>query len=108
MKTLNQLALAAALALAPPTQAGESATAWTSSWYASPHAAWGAEFPLPTGVPAILERQTVRETARISVGGRRVRVVLSNSYGQRPMVIGEARIAAPATRQVPRAFRITR
>ena len=81
MKTLNNLALAAALALAPPTHAGESATAWTSSWYASPHATWGAEFPLPTGVPATLERQTVRETARISVGGRRVRVVMSNSYG---------------------------
>ena len=93
MKTLNKLALAAALALAPPTQAGESATAWTSSWYASPHATWGAEFPLPTGVPGTLERQTVRETARISVGGRRLRVVLSNSYGERPMVIGEARIA---------------
>lgn len=93
MKTLNNLALAAALALAPPIQAGEPATTWTSSWYASPHATWGAEFPLPTAVPAILERQTVRETARISVGGRRVRVVLSNRYGEEPMGIGEARIA---------------
>ncbi|WP_343730040.1 SGNH/GDSL hydrolase family protein [Duganella sp.] len=67
---------------------------WVATWQASPHAAWGDQFfVLPTGVPAALERQTVRETARISVGGRRVRVVLSNRYGAQPIVIGEARIA---------------
>ena len=67
---------------------------WVATWQASPHAAWGQqEFVLPTGVPAALDRQTVRETARISVGGRRVRVVLSNRYGAQPIVIGEARIA---------------
>ena len=93
MKTLNNLALAATLALAAPLQAAESIIAWTPSWYASPQASWGADFPLPTAVPAMLERQTVRETARISVGGRRVRIVLSNRYGERPIAIGEARIA---------------
>ncbi|HEX8403217.1 MAG TPA: SGNH/GDSL hydrolase family protein, partial [Duganella sp.] len=31
--------------------------------------------------------------ARISVGGRRVRVVFSNRYGEQPIVIGEARVA---------------
>lgn len=66
---------------------------WVATWQASPHAAWSEqEFALPTGVPAVLERQTVRETARISVGGRRVRVVLSNRYGKQPLVIGEARL----------------
>lgn len=93
MKTLNHLALAAALALAAPSHAAERSGGWTTSWYASPQATWGADFPLPTAVPATLERQTVRETARISVGGTRVRIVLSNRYGDRPIVIGEARIA---------------
>nr|WP_315212333.1 SGNH/GDSL hydrolase family protein [uncultured Duganella sp.] len=91
MKTLNYLALAASLALAAPSYAAER-SGWTTSWYASPQAAWGADFPLPTAVPATLERQTVRETARISVGGTRVRIVFSNRYGDRPIAVGEARI----------------
>lgn len=84
---------AAALAaiVAAPLQAAEN---WVATWQASPHAAWAAqEFALPTGVPAALERQTVHETARISVGGRRVRVVLSNRYGAQPILIGEASVA---------------
>ena len=93
MKTMNYLALVAALSLAAPSHAGERADGWTTSWYASPHATWSADFPLPTAVPATLARQTVRETARISVGGTRVRIVLSNRYGDRAIVIGEARVA---------------
>lgn len=92
MKSLNMLALAAALALTAPLHAAEPSDTWTSSWYASPQATWGADFPLPTGIPAMLERQTLRETARISIGGRRVRVVFSNRYGEQPVAIGEARI----------------
>ena len=93
MKTLNYLALAAVLALAAPSHAAGRSGGWTTSWYASPHATWGADFPLPTAVPATLERKTIRETARISVGGTRVRIVLSNRYGDQPIVIGEARVA---------------
>jgi lysophospholipase L1-like esterase len=71
---------------------------WVASWAASPHASWRAEeFALPTGVPAELARQTVRETARISAGGRRVRVVLSNRYGTRPLVVGAAHLARSAS-----------
>jgi len=64
------------------------------TWQASPHASWRAEeFALPVGVPTALERQTVRETARISVGGRRLRVALSNRYGVQPIVVDEVRVA---------------
>ncbi|SEN62713.1 Lysophospholipase L1 [Duganella sp. CF517] len=107
MKTLNHLALTAALTLTAPSYAADPSGGWTTSWYASPQAAWGADFPLPTGVPAALERQTVRETARISAGGTRVRIVLSNRYGQRPIVIGEARVAragAPADAALALSF----
>jgi lysophospholipase L1-like esterase len=93
MKTLHHFAFAAALALAAPSFSADRSGGWVTSWYASPQATWGADFPLPTAVPATLERQTVRETARISVGGTRVRIVLSNRYGDRPLVIGEARVA---------------
>lgn len=77
-----------------PLQAAEN---WVASWAANPHASWRAEeFTLPTGVPAALSQQTVRETAHISVGGRRVRIVLSNRYGTQPLAIGEARLARVA------------
>lgn len=84
----------AAAALAAFIAAPVRADNWVATWQASPHAAWAAQdFALPTGVPATLERQTVRETARISVGGRRVRVVLSNRYGTQPLVVGEAHLS---------------
>jgi lysophospholipase L1-like esterase len=83
-----------AVVFTAPLHAAEN---WVASWAASPHASWRAEdFALPTGVPAALARQTVRETARISAGGRRVRVVLSNRYGTRPLVVGEAHLARSA------------
>jgi len=89
MKKLIAAALVAAAIT--PLHAAEN---WVASWQASPHAAWSEqEFVLPTGVPPVLERQTVREMVRISVGGRQARVVLSNRYGTQPLVIGEARIA---------------
>jgi lysophospholipase L1-like esterase len=93
------LTLSAAIAL-PAAHAGEQ---WTASWYASPQSSWGPDFALPTGVPTMLEQQTVRETARISVGGKRVRIVLSNRYGTQPLVIGEAHIARAASTPEPSA-----
>jgi len=84
----------AAAALAAFIAVPARAENWVASWQASPHATWDAqEFALPTGLPATLERQTVRETARISVGGQRVRVVLSNRYGTQPLVISEAHLS---------------
>jgi len=90
----------AAAALAAVIAMPARAENWVASWQASPHATWAAqEFTLPTGVPATLERQTVRETARISVGGQRLRVVFSNRYGTQPLVIGEAHLSrGPASR----------
>lgn len=35
----------------------------------------------------------MRQTARISIGGERVRIVLSNAYGVQPLVIGAAELA---------------
>jgi lysophospholipase L1-like esterase len=95
-RIMNKFIAAAVLAAAftAPLHAAEN---WVASWQASPHAAWrSGDFVLPTGIPDTLARQTVRETARISVGGRRVRIVLSNRYGSQPLVIGEAHVARAA------------
>lgn len=88
---MKQYLVAAALAaILTSPQAAEN---WLATWQASPQATWESnQFALPTGVPAVLERQTVRETARISVGGTRLRIVLSNRYGTQPIVVGEVRV----------------
>ncbi|MGK5078678.1 SGNH/GDSL hydrolase family protein [Janthinobacterium sp. HLX7-2] len=97
MKPLHALPATAllALALTAPVHAAEPEAApnWVASWTASPQAVWGAHFLFPTNVPAVLHGQTVRQVARVSVGGQRVRIVLSNAYGHVPLHIGAASVA---------------
>ena len=89
--------LALALSLGVSAQAAEAVprppAAWLSTWTASPQAVWGPDFLFPSNVPAVLHDQTIRQVARISVGGRRVRIVLSNAYGKAPLRIGAASVA---------------
>ncbi|MGB8465567.1 MAG: SGNH/GDSL hydrolase family protein, partial [Terrimicrobiaceae bacterium] len=46
----------------------------------------------PINFPRNLWNQTIRQIARVSLGGSQVRVVLSNEYGTQPLVIGAASI----------------
>ena len=89
--------LALALSLGVSAQAAEAVprppAAWLATWTASPQAVWGPDFLFPSNVPAVLHDQTIRQVARISVGGRRVRIVLSNAYGKAPLRIGAASVA---------------
>ena len=87
-------ALGLALVLGGDALAGapENPGHWITSWYAAPQPGWGSGFALPMNVPAALDRQSVRERLRVSVGGQRIRVVLSNRYGQAPLRIGGVRV----------------
>ncbi|MBO4123319.1 SGNH/GDSL hydrolase family protein [Cupriavidus gilardii] len=88
------LGAAAFAALATETPNGAPTLHWLPTWTASEQPIWQAgELPLPTGVPARLDNQTLRQIARISLGGRRARLVLSNRYGREPVTIGTARLA---------------
>ena len=50
--------------------------------------------PSPIGpIPETFKKQTVRMIVRTSIGGRRVRVQLSNAYGNPALTIGAAHIA---------------
>jgi lysophospholipase L1-like esterase len=73
---------------------------WVTSWYAAPQAGWDGSFALPMNVPASLDNQTVRETLRLSAGGQRLRLVLSNRYGHQPLQVGGVRIG-PANGKGP-------
>lgn len=79
----------ASLAHAAPSPSGR----WITSWMASPQPAWGPDFILPTGVPAHVADQSIREVVQLSAGGKTLRLLLSNRYGDKPLEIGEVRVA---------------
>ncbi len=76
-----------------PARAQPADAEWIGTWAASPQPIWTPDFPVPLDIPRSLWNQTVRQIAAVSIGGRRVRVVLSNTYGSRPLVIGAAHVA---------------
>ena len=74
------------MAIAPATIAkdGTSDIHWVGTWSASPQAA---------SSPVELKGQTIRQIVRVSIGGKRVRVRLSNAFGADRLVIGAAHVA---------------
>jgi lysophospholipase L1-like esterase len=62
---------------------GSSPDNWVGSWGCAPGFATGQEFA----------DQTIRQFVRLSAGGTRVRVRLSNETGSQPLVIGAAHVA---------------
>ena len=84
-----------ALALQAPISSVGAAEGddWIGTWTASPQPVWDADFLAPVKVPRNLWNQTIRQIAAVSIGGKRVRVVVSNEYGTMPLRIGAAQIA---------------
>ncbi|MDQ8051342.1 SGNH/GDSL hydrolase family protein [Luteibacter sp.] len=93
---MNKLVCPTVLAALLMTASAAAPAHWATTWTASPQPLWTGDFVLPTNVPYHLWNQTVRQSARVSIGGRRVRVLLSNEYGTQPLRIGAARIASSA------------
>ena len=94
MRRLLPILLALAACAAPASQAPRpAAQRWLATWTASPYDAP----PRPPRdsvdrVPRLFD-QTLRLVVHTSIGGERVRIRLSNEYGDRPLVIGAAHIA---------------
>src|SRR4051794_23113481 len=98
MKKLTVAILASAgLAFSTATfaQAKDTET-WIGTWTASAQPAWESDFPVPLGLASNLYNHTIRQVARASIGGSKVRVVLSNEYGKLPLKLGAAHIALTA------------
>ncbi len=72
----------AGMAIAPASMARDAGH-WVGTWHASPQAAIA---------PVELNGKTVRQIVRVSIGGNRVRVRLSNAYGTNSLLIGAARV----------------
>ena len=67
------------------------AATWVGTWGAAPLPPTPAMGPFP-GTPSF-SNVTIRQVARVSVGGGRVRIRLTNEYGTKPLVVGKASIA---------------
>ncbi|MCL2899648.1 SGNH/GDSL hydrolase family protein [Brenneria tiliae] len=103
MKTLTQfsgslmLSVALAAGLFPAAGRAADEPSWVATWSASPQPVWGTDFLFPLNAPSELHHQTVRQIARVSLGGERIRILLSNAYGRQPVTLGKATLALPAT-----------
>lgn len=98
MTKFTRAALAPALVLAAsmmaiPATAQTDLTAppglWVASWTASPHAPLTTEGPFAS---ASFENVTISQIVRLTEGGSRLRVRLTNRYGPAPLAIGRARV----------------
>jgi hypothetical protein len=80
------------VSLASPALAQQSAREhWVGTWAAAPH---DATFVLPGTQPLReIENQTIRMVVPSSLGGRRVRVRFSNTYGKTPLTLTAVHIA---------------
>ncbi|MDT3720190.1 SGNH/GDSL hydrolase family protein [Pseudomonas oryzihabitans] len=89
--------LALGLLAGEAARAGEAVrpTHWVATWQASPQPVWGDDFLFPTQLPSGLHDQTVRQVARLSLGGDRVRLLFSNAYGRQPVTLGPVTLALP-------------
>lgn len=64
---------------------------WIQTWGAAPLPPTPAQGPFPA-TPSFAN-QTLRQIVRVSVGGGRLRIRLTNEYGTRPLAIGAVRVA---------------
>ncbi|MFK8253012.1 SGNH/GDSL hydrolase family protein [Ancylobacter terrae] len=99
MRIAMTLALLLTVLCPPPGRADTAprlARVWTTVWAASPQPRWEGDFPLSVLAPPALWNQTVRQRVKLSLGGARLRLVLSNRYGDTPVTIGAATLARAA------------
>jgi lysophospholipase L1-like esterase len=77
--------------LALPLAVMAQSTGWVGSWGASPlpPSPAGARFP---ATPSFAN-QTIRQIVRLSAGGDKVRLRLTNEFGAQPLRVGAARVA---------------
>lgn len=89
MNAIRSCALICSFLLVPLAEAQQES--WIATWTASPEPA----DPDPNQPILNLQDQTIRQRARISVGGSQFRILLSNEYGSSPLLVGSLTVAVP-------------
>nr|WP_314263560.1 SGNH/GDSL hydrolase family protein [uncultured Moellerella sp.] len=80
---------------------------WICTWLSTSQPTTGEAFPLPLEIPAILNDQTLRQAFRISLGGRKLRLVFSNRYGKQPLILGESYISVEGQPDISPSLSVT-
>lgn len=94
--------LAGALAATHPaveaTHPGGPPTHWVDSWVAMPQLTEPANLPPApfTGASSVFVNSTLRQTVRITQGGQRMRLRISNAFGGAPLPVTAVSVALPA------------
>jgi lysophospholipase L1-like esterase len=71
-----------------------------AAWAKSPTPTWRPAFyaaPEPSGADVTAKDITLRQIVKVSAGGERVRVRLSNAYGDKPLRLEDVRVARRTT-----------
>jgi lysophospholipase L1-like esterase len=90
---MRRAMIAFAMAVGASSAALADSSDWIPTWGASPQPIWGADFFAPVKVPRNFWNQTLREVASISLGGEKIRLVVSNVFGNTPLPISAAHVA---------------
>ena len=88
-----RLIVLACVAALIATGAQAATTRWIGSWGASPAMPMAAPANAPARGTPTFNNQTVVQVVRLSAGGARLRLRLSNEYGTHALAIGAVRIA---------------
>ena len=75
---------------------------WTGTWAAAPQ--WTEPADLPPPPFTRFADSTLRQSVRVSAGGRRVRLRFSNAYGDTSLAVDAVRIAVPLGGQAGNPF----
>lgn len=86
---LRAAATLAAVTLAAPA----AAESWTPAWMASPQAVWSDTSLFATGLPEHITGATIRQPLTLGFPADRLRLVLSNVHGTRPLPIDAVTLA---------------
>jgi lysophospholipase L1-like esterase len=85
--------MVATASAAPPTATPDEH--WQPTWISSPQPVWDEGGVLPLGMPVRLSNATLRQSLRSSLGGERLRLVISNEYGLSPLKVGALAVRGP-------------
>ncbi|AMY68320.1 SGNH/GDSL hydrolase family protein [Frigidibacter mobilis] len=69
------------------------AESWTPAWMASPQAVWSDTTVFDTGLPERIAGATIRQPLTLGFPAQRLRLVLSNIHGTRPLPIDAVTLA---------------
>jgi len=83
VRSFGRLMISGLLALGPPAGAAQPETPWVPSWTAAPQLL----DPIDSLPAEQLDDATLRQTIRLSIGGSRIRICLSNAFSDQPLAI---------------------